>query len=661
MTGTAHSSSALLLCSGRPAGQLPLLVASSLGTHEALNRCTCTMSTPVSLSPEVAVTRLIATQDAIIRASGQSLLMVDRSGQVSSASEGVPQLFGYEHGHSLIGLNVDVLMHEVGSSDFYLDNFNQRVVQGVQMDGGKIDFEVGLSGVEGTNTVVIMLKKVKRRSSSFETRRRYSKILDAAFDPMVCTSQEGIIFEVNQAAVDQFGWTRDELIGQNVSLIVGGCHRERHDSYVEQSGTTGEKLMIGKQREIQARGKDGTEFVAELGLSEIDDEDGEKFFCGFIRNLTKQKTYERRISEQTRVDVRKTRELKDYQSTILGILDASFHALFVMNDKCVIQMVNHKSCELFGWTKEEFVGRNIAMIMTKDVASNHDQYVQNYLQTGIRKMIGTQREVNGQKKDGTTFPCVLGLAETKDSCLICGFIRDLTSEKAAEADVIEKQKLTSRIIDASFDALFVINQRGIIQMTNNKSAEVFGWTQDEFLDQNISMIMPKGHSNNHDRYLATYMATRTKRLMGTERELEARCKDGSSFPCILGLTELQSDNAEDNLYCGFIRSIAQTKQFERRISDQERESSQAILQQQSTILGILDASFHALFVMNNECIIQMVNSKSVEVFGWTREEFVGQNISMIMTKDVAVHHDQYVKNYLQTGVKVRHRPSCIPI
>jgi PAS domain S-box-containing protein len=138
----------------------------------------------------------------------------------------------------------------------------------------------------------------------------------------------------------------------------------------------------------------------------------------------------------------------DQKSTILGILDASFHALFVITEERIIQMVNQKSCDVFGWTKEEFIGQNINMIMTGDVAANHDQYVENYLATGIKKMIGKQREVIAKRKDGSTFPAALGLAEPQATGLICGFIRDLTDEKAAQAEIIREQLLTSKIIDA---------------------------------------------------------------------------------------------------------------------------------------------------------------------------------------------------------------------
>jgi PAS domain S-box-containing protein len=141
-------------------------------------------------------------------------------------------------------------------------------------------------------------------------------------------------------------------------------------------------------------------------------------------------------------------DLEEQKSITRGILDASFDALFVINNQGIIQEVNETSTAVFGWKREEFIGRNIHMIMTSDVAASHNQYLQNYLQTGIKKMIGTQREVTAQRKDKSTFPCVLGLSQARDSGLFCGFIRDLTSEKAAQSEIVQGQNITLGILDA---------------------------------------------------------------------------------------------------------------------------------------------------------------------------------------------------------------------
>ena len=72
---------------------------------------------------------------------------------------------------------------------------------------------------------------------------------------------------------------------------------------------------------------------------------------------------------------------------------------------------------------------------------------------------------------------------------------------AAQQAEIENLKYMEVILDASFDALFVINDHGIIQKVNAASLKVFGWTMEELIGQNINIIMPEKHAREHDSYL----------------------------------------------------------------------------------------------------------------------------------------------------------------
>ena len=128
----------------------------------------------------------------------------------------------------------------------------------------------------------------------------------------------------------------------------------------------------------------------------------------------------------------------------------------MINNLGIIQEVNEASSKVFRWKREEFLGQNISMVMTSDVAVNHDKYLQNYLETGIKKMIGTQREVTAQRKDKSTFPCVLGLSQTRVTGLFCGFIRDITADKAAKSEIIESYKVMTDILDACESSLVLV-------------------------------------------------------------------------------------------------------------------------------------------------------------------------------------------------------------
>mmetsp|Transcript_3011 Transcript_3011/g.6106 ORF Transcript_3011/g.6106 Transcript_3011/m.6106 type:complete len:825 (+) Transcript_3011:172-2646(+) len=389
-------------------------------------------------------------------------------------------------------------------------------------------------------------------------------ILDSSFHALFVINKEYIIQRINKESCDVFGWNKEEFIGKNISMIMAEKNATDHDNYVKNYVETGIKKIMGTQREVIARRKDGSTFPCVMGLSECGKSG---LICGFIRDLTHDKASNATL-------VWKNAEVVANRNLIMSIMDASFHAIFVIDRKCIIQMVNAKSCEVFGWTKEELIGQNIKIIMPPAIANHHDGYMKSYLETGMKKMIGTQREVTAQRKDGSTFPCKLGLSETKESGLICGFIHDLTTEKAAEAELLAKTRLTEKIINASFDAMFVINERGVIEMVNAASEKVFGWSHDEFIGQNIKMIMPMSRAVNHDSYLKKYMESGVKKMIGTEREVEARRVDGSTFPCILGMSEV--DNGDSRQFVGFVKDITDQKK-KLHLAESERDASDALL------------------------------------------------------------------------------------
>lgn len=381
-----------------------------------------------------------------------------------------------------------------------------------------------------------------------------------AFHALFVINDQCVIQMVNAKSSIVFGWTREELIGQNIIIIMSHDFASAHDKNVNDNFETEIKNMIGEQREITARRKNGSTFPAALSLAYLNGRES-SLICGFIRDLSTEKAAQDLIVRE--------------QMLTSGIIDASFDGLFVISEQGVIQRVNKASCKVFGWSEEEFIGQNINMIMPRQHAEKHDSYLSEYLKTGIKRMIGKERELEACRKDGTTFPCTLGLAEvaTNGPTLFVGFVRDITFQKEAINAVKEEQKRISKILDASFDSLLVINEKGIIQMVNEAATKTFGWTNTEFIGRNINIIMPPLHAAKHDSYIQKYLATGFKKMIGKQREVESLRKDGSTFPCILGLAEVSHNGSK--LFVGFVKDVTIQKQL--LIANAEREASDTLL------------------------------------------------------------------------------------
>eukprot|EP00562_Extubocellulus_spinifer_P019647 CAMPEP_0178583350 /NCGR_PEP_ID=MMETSP0697-20121206/24212_1 /TAXON_ID=265572 /ORGANISM="Extubocellulus spinifer, Strain CCMP396" /LENGTH=438 /DNA_ID=CAMNT_0020219145 /DNA_START=84 /DNA_END=1400 /DNA_ORIENTATION=+ len=266
--------------------------------------------------------------------------------------------------------------------------------------------------------------------------RRIRATVDAAFDPMFTIDSTGRIVMANDAATAQFGYTYDEFIGSNISIICGGGHRDRHDEYMQRYLKTGVAHIIGKVREVPARRKDGTEFPVSLGVSEMkmqEGEDGEnsvtqeRYFCAYVRDLTEQK--------------RQEKEILNSKALLQALIDSSFDPMFAINEHSIITVVNQAAVSLFGWTKEEFLGNDISMICGGGHSRRHAGYIQRYLETGQARMIGRRRQVPARRKDGSEFEIDLGIKEVTvgGKKIFTAFARDLTKHLQDQQTMLNQE------------------------------------------------------------------------------------------------------------------------------------------------------------------------------------------------------------------------------
>lgn len=121
-------------------------------------------------------------------------------------------------------------------------------------------------------------------------------ILDTVPEAMVVIDDHGLMRSFSSTAERLFGWSAAEVIGKNVSILMPPPYRQEHDSYLHRYRNTGERRIIGIGRIVVGERKDGSTFPMELAVGEAKVA-SERFFIGFIRDLTERRTQERRMQE----------------------------------------------------------------------------------------------------------------------------------------------------------------------------------------------------------------------------------------------------------------------------------------------------------------------------------------------------------------------------
>lgn len=255
------------------------------------------------------------------------------------------------------------------------------------------------------------------------------------------------------------------------------------------------------------------------------------------------------------------------------VVDHSFDPVITADETGKICTVNIAATHLFGYEASEMVGHSLSMICGGGHAENHDQYMRNYMETGVKKILGKKREVLAKKKNGTEFPCELGVQEISDVSsgkrYFCAFVKDLTLLKQHEAELQEAQALAQGMINSAFDPMLEIDEVGIIKVVNDAACSMFGYTREEFNGSNISMICGGGHAEKHASYMQRYKDTGIKHIIGRKRQVMARRKDGSEFDVELGVQEVTLTTGK-KAFCGFIRDLTQLKKDKRALQKQAR-------------------------------------------------------------------------------------------
>ena len=138
---------------------------------------------------------------------------------------------------------------------------------------------------------------------------------------------------------------------------------------------------------------------------------------------------------------RNSREAATRQAHLQSILETVPEAMIVIDADGKMQSFSSAAVRLFGWTAEEAIGLNVSILMPEPYRAEHDGYLDRYLETGERRIIGMGRIVVGQRKDGSTFPMELAVGEARVGAgrFFTGFVRDLTERRDQERRLQELQ------------------------------------------------------------------------------------------------------------------------------------------------------------------------------------------------------------------------------
>jgi PAS domain S-box-containing protein len=291
-----------------------------------------------------------------------------------------------------------------------------------------------LESAEGTLvTAAIRNISVRRDADKHlaQMEGRYRGLLEAAPDAMVVVNQRGEIVLLNVQAEKQFGYRRDELVGQKVTNIIPEGFAER--LIADGTRSVGEALaqQIGTGIELSGRRKNGSEFPIEIMLSPLKSAEG-TLVTAAIRNISVRRDADKHLAQM--------------EGRYRGLLEAAPDAMVVVDQGGKIVLLNVQAEKQFGYSRDELIGQKVKNIVPEGFAERLVSDALRSVEDALAQQIGTGIELHGRRKNGSSFPIEIMLSplESAEGILVTAAIRDISVRKNAEADLLRKVEELNR-------------------------------------------------------------------------------------------------------------------------------------------------------------------------------------------------------------------------
>lgn len=300
--------------------------------------------------------------------------------------------------------------------------------------------------------------------------QKFLRLLEAAPDAMVIVNAAGGVVLVNSQLEKMFGWTRAEIIGQPVEVLIPKHLHPKHQKHRSGYFSDLRTRPMGSELELSGVRKDGVEFQVEISLSPLETEEG-PFAIAAIRDITDRVRAEKKFR---------------------GLLESAPDAIVVVNPEGEIVIINSQTEKMFKYDRSQLIDKPVEILIPKRFLKHHPKHRSSYFETPHVRPMGAGLNLHGVRSDGTEFPVEISLSplQTETGWLVSAAIRDISERKRMETEIrnfnaeLEQRvaERTAQLEEANRNLETEILGRNRIELALRASEERYRTTLDTMLE-----------------------------------------------------------------------------------------------------------------------------------------------------------------------------------
>ncbi|MFC4699647.1 PAS domain S-box protein [Glaciecola siphonariae] len=357
-------------------------------------------------------------------------------------------------------------------------------------------------------------------------------ILMQAVDAVVSIDENNCVIFYNNAAENLWGYTREEVMNQNVKMLVPSMHRSQHDGYVNKNRETNVDVIVGISRDVEVETKHGQKVWCNLSISKVPTKKG-FHYTAFLKDITEQRESLARI-DQT--------------------LEQCLDAVVTIDDSNNVVFFNKAAEALWECDRSDVLGKNVNILVPDAIKSQHDQMVNSNRNGGADKIVGKSRDVSFKTFSGKEIWANLSLSKVQldHSVYYTAFVKDITEERANR----ERVKLLSLVADGTKNSVIICNANGQIEYTNNGFTDFTGYEFDEVVGKKPGSFLQGPHT---DKATVARISEHIKQGRHFYEEILNYNKAGQSYWISLSVSPVFDENGKVAKYVSIQANIDSTK------------------------------------------------------------------------------------------------------